>query len=516
MPTSQARGRTAAAALAALLAALLSATVAVAPAGAASAGPNDPLFPQQWNLAQVQAPAAWTVSTGQGVPIGLVDTGVDLHHQDLAGKVVAAANCIGAGGDPARCNTASGAAQDDNGHGTHVAGIAAADTNNHLGVAGMAPGAQLVVAKSLDSTGSGTFADVDAGIEWVVDHGARVVNLSLGDSGSTPLLDGLLGGSGASLTTGIDYAWAHGAVPVVAAGNTNLFGLGSTNYGSIPAIVVGASGRDGQVAPYSSPTGNAQWAVLAPGGNGQVNGQPDCSTPDDQVDCIISTYWFPGQANQYAYDEGTSMAVAEVSGTLALLLAMGKSPQQAVSAVLSSADHSVSCGPGSPTCAGLLDAAAAVGAAPGSSTSGGGTSTSPAGSVSSAPGTGSGGRTTTTAAPTQTTMRPATAGRAPTGSLSGTSRRARSHPTTTTTAHPTTTTTLRKAVSPSVSGTAVPLAGYGSFKPSGNALAHPFVEAAPATGHPARGPAVVLALALLVVALLGAGGLVLARRRLWA
>lgn len=385
-PTRPAARRVAPAAALALGAVLAwAATAATAPARGAASLPNDPLFAQQWNLEQIHAPQAWTVSTGQGVRIGIVDTGVDLHHEDLAGKVVASANCVNSNGDPSTCSTAPGAAQDDNGHGTHVAGIAAAVTNNHLGVAGTAPNAQLVVAKSLDSNGSGTFADVNAGIMWTVQHGARVVNLSLGDA--TPLVTGLLGG-GDSLATGIDYAWSHGAVPVLAAGNTNLLGLGTSNYGNTSAIVVGASGRDGQVAPYSSPTGNAMWAVLAPGGNGESGGQPDCSTPADQVDCVLSTYWFAGQENHYAYDEGTSMAAPHVAGTVALLLAMGRTPQQAVNAILASADHQVSCGPNSSTCRGLLDAAAAVGAAAPSSSKG----TAPAGTGT---GTGAGTRTGT-------------------------------------------------------------------------------------------------------------------------
>ena len=154
------------------IAALVLAVPIGSAAGAPSA-PNDPFWPQQWNMAQIGGPSAWAVSTGQGVRIGIVDTGVDLGHQDLAGKVVDNTSCINSGGDPSKC---SGSAQDDNGHGTHVSGIAAADTNNGVGVAGAAPQAQLVVAKVLDSNGSGSFSDVNGGIKWVVDHGAKVVS----------------------------------------------------------------------------------------------------------------------------------------------------------------------------------------------------------------------------------------------------------------------------------------------------------------------------------------------------
>ena len=105
--------------------------------------------------------------------------------------------------------------------------------------------------------------DVVAGVKWVVDNGARVVNLSLGDPNFvfTSLF-------GTSLKEAIDYAWAHGAIPVLASGNTQLLGLGSSNYGDLNAVVVGATAPDDSVASYSSPLGNAKWAILAPGGAG--------------------------------------------------------------------------------------------------------------------------------------------------------------------------------------------------------------------------------------------------------
>ncbi|MGH9305531.1 MAG: S8 family serine peptidase [Acidimicrobiales bacterium] len=326
-----------------------------APALASGSAPNDPLFAQQWGLSVIGAPQAWTTSTGSGVLIGVVDTGVALAHQDLGAKVAASTNCIGSGGDPAKC---SGSAQDDNGHGTHVSGIAAAITNNRLGVAGTAPNARLVVAKALDNTGSGSVDDINAGIEWVVDHGARVVNLSLGSG--NPILGGVLG-TNSSLTTGVEYAWSHGAIPVLAAGNTNFFGLGAANYGNADAVVVGATGRQDEVAPYSSSLGNAKWAIMAPGGDGYANGQPDCSSPASQPQCILSTIWTAANpTSAYGWDEGTSMSTPFVSGTLALLLSQGLTPQQAVNTVLASANKSVSCGQGAQHCSGRLDAAAAV------------------------------------------------------------------------------------------------------------------------------------------------------------
>jgi serine protease len=364
---------------------VLAAPMPLSAAAATGSTPNDPFFPDQWNMTKVGAPAAWTKSTGAGVIIGVVDTGVDLQHQDLAGKVLATTDCVGSGGVEASC---SGSGQDDNGHGTHVSGLAAADTNNALGVAGLAPGAKLVVAKALDSSGSGTFNDVNAGIEWAVDHGARVVNLSLGSD--VPGLGGLVGGS---LSTGVNYAWSHGAVAVIAAGNENFFGLGSSNYGGANAVIVGATGPNDEVAPYSSPLGNAKWALVAPGGDGaDAEGNPVCAGAA-QAACIVSTWWSAANpTSEYAYDQGTSMATPMVTAALALVLATGMSPTQAVDRLLGTADKAVSCGS---DCAGRLDAAAAVGADP----TGGGKGGSPTTTTPGKPSGGGGGRTTATTSP---------------------------------------------------------------------------------------------------------------------
>jgi subtilisin family serine protease len=323
----------------AAFAAAVSLTLALAapPVGAS----NDSDFPKQWALTQIGAPSAWTSSTGAGVRIGVVDTGVDLAHEDLAGKVVAHTSCVGAAGNPARC---TGSAQDDQGHGTHVAGIAAAATDNAKGIAGVAPAAELVVAKALSSAGAGSDADIVAGIKWVVDRGARVVNLSLGDPNFvfTSLF-------GTSMREGIEYAWSHGAVPVLAAGNTNLLGLGSSNYGDLNAIVVGATGPDDEVASYSSPVGNAKWAILAPGGAGG----------GDPAQDIYSTFWEHGKANQYRALAGTSMAAPHVAGAVALLLGKGHTPQSAVARLLETADPGVACD--GTQCRGRLDLARAAG-----------------------------------------------------------------------------------------------------------------------------------------------------------
>ena len=308
--------------------------------GSPARASDDSLWGQQWGPAKVGAPTAWAITTGAGVRIGIVDTGVDLTHPDLQNKVAAHTACIGTGGNAAACQ---GSGQDSIGHGTHVAGIAAANKDNGIGIAGVAPDAQLVVARVFQGD-SAELDDVNAGIKWVVDQGARIVNLSLGEAS---LLGGLLGGSSGSLNEGVEYAWSRGAIPVLASGNSNFFGLGSANYGNVNAIVVGATGPDNEMAAYSSPTGNAKWAIAAPGGNSARGG--DAAK-------IVSTF-FP---DDYARLEGTSMAAPHVSGALALLLGLpGIGQSQAVSILLATAQKLPGCGS---SCAGLLSVAGAVAA----------------------------------------------------------------------------------------------------------------------------------------------------------
>jgi subtilisin family serine protease len=340
MRTGGARRVAGAAAVLALVTALVVGTGAV-PVAAAGV-PNDPLLPKQWGLTVIGAPQAWATVGGAGVTIGVVDTGADLVHQDLAGQIVLSTNCVGSGGNPLACE---GTGEDDNGHGTAVAGVAAAAANNGAGIAGAAPGARLLVAKALDSNGTGTIADINAAIEWVVGHGATVVNLSLGD----PTLS-FSAQYGESLRQGIEYAWSQGAVPVLAAGNASALGLSSTYSADLDAVVVGATNRTGTQTAGTASTGDAKWAVMAPGG----------SADGTQADDIVSTGWSPSQHDTYGYTSGTSMAAPLVSGTIALLLSAGLSPKQAVDRLLATAQSPVACGPGSASCRGIVDAADAV------------------------------------------------------------------------------------------------------------------------------------------------------------
>jgi thermitase len=265
--------------------------------------PNDPSYSQQWAYAKIQAVDGWGLypgayTTSGGAAIALVDTGVDSAHPDLAGRVntAAGANCVNVS------STCTGdIALDDNGHGTHVAGIAGAATNNATGVAGTAFSSPLIPVKVLDSSGSGTYAAVANGILWGAQHGARVISLSLGGSGfSQTLCD--------AVTTAIS---TYGAMVVAAAGNSG------TNAASYPAACPGTVG----VAATDSSDGSPSWSnfgapdvfVSAPGVNIYSTCAPSTST------C--------GSAS-YASLSGTSMATPFVSGLASLLF--GQVPARSV------------------------------------------------------------------------------------------------------------------------------------------------------------------------------------------
>jgi len=297
---------------------------------------GEPFASSQWGLRQVGAERAWEQTRGEGARVGIVDTGVDLGHADLASRVVASTRCIGTEGQAARC---AGSAQDDAGHGTHVAGIVAASRNG-AGTAGVAPDASLLVVKALRADGSGEAADAAAGIDWLLARKVDVVNLSLAEAPSLRRV------TGSPLEAAIRRAAAADVVVVLAAGNHVEPPDGSTAF-NLPALVVGASDRAGRLAPYSRPlTSGVRWGLLAPGGDGTAGVQGE----------VVSTYWFPGRGTGYAWSEGTSMAAPHVSGAAALLAARGVTGQAAVDRLLGKAVP-VDCGTG---CRGLLDASAAV------------------------------------------------------------------------------------------------------------------------------------------------------------
>ena len=300
---------------------------------------NDPARAQQWALTRIHADQAWTKVKGAGITIAIVDTGIDLGHPDLKSKIVAHYDCTSGS-----CVGGAGAGNDDNGHGSHVAGIAAAVTGNGIGIAGVAPSAKLMAVKVLDSSGSGNCSNIVTGIRWASDHGARVINLSLGPE--IGLLDFILGNSCVTdLQNAAAYAYGRGDVVVIAAGNQSL----KSAYSSPALEVVGATGPQDEVASYSNTGAN----IYAPGGNESGN----CIAQSTGT-CILSTW----MDNGYALDQGTSMAAPHISGLAALLLSEGYTNAQAVTRINNTADM-ISGIP-------LANAARAVGA---TSSTGGGT-----------------------------------------------------------------------------------------------------------------------------------------------
>lgn len=350
--------------LCACLAVALGATV---PAGAqAPVEPDDPGRSRQWALDRIGAPAAWTIATGAGTTIAIVDSGVAGEHPDLVDKLDGAADCVGHDDAPGGC--VPGRGSDDAGHGTHVAGIAAASSDNGRGIAGVAPGARLlsvrVLANSCPPEGDpgastceaeGTESDVAEGVRWAADRGADVINLSLGSVAQA------LVGPGESFADALDHAWSRGAIPVLVAGNDLLL---PGSLVDVPAVVVSATDREDGRASYSNGVGSVRWGVAAPGGESDT--ADSCEAP--QPNGILSTYWRPtgggdGTAG-YACVAGTSMAAPHVSGALAVLRSAGLSPADAVDRLLSTARDLGPPGPDSTFGAGRIDLGRAVAGLP--------------------------------------------------------------------------------------------------------------------------------------------------------
>lgn len=323
--------------------------------------PNDTYFSSQWALRIIKAPQAWTVSTGAGIAVAVVDTGVQFGIPDLpASKSAGSYSCLRMGGSPNPC-PADGSG-DGEGHGTWVASIVAAATNNGVGIAGVAPDARILSIKAIAPDGTGSVDDISKGIEFAADLGAKVINLSVGPDSFAknppPPLEcppQVVGGcltppinDAASLhkalQPAVDYAWQRGALVVVSAGNTSPdAGPGPSLYlGMSNLLIVGATGPRDEVASYSN-TGSGPTFVWAPGGDGA------CSSGDTS-NCIT----IASMSGGYQVSEGTSFAAPHVSGVAALLMAQGSSNAAAASRIVSSADQ-IAAGA-------RLDAASAVGA----------------------------------------------------------------------------------------------------------------------------------------------------------
>lgn len=257
---------------------------------------NDALRGYQWNFDMLQAEAIWDLSTGRGVTVAVVDTGVSTAGNDTPKNMLQGKDFVDNDLQPA----------DLEGHGTHVAGTIAQHTGNGVGAAGLAYDANILPVRVLGPQGGSTY-DVADGITWAVEQGADVINLSLGSSSYTSVMQ-----------NAIDYAVENGVIVVAATGND---GKASVNYpGANEGVIgVGAVGADQGVAPYSN--GGTGLDLVAPGGNMEMdydgNGYGDGIL--QEVDEAGEVY--------YAFYEGTSMATPHVAASAALLLAAGAAPE---------------------------------------------------------------------------------------------------------------------------------------------------------------------------------------------
>lgn len=257
--------------------------------------PNDPLFGSQWHLSRIQASAAWDVTHGsRNVIIAVVDTGANYGHPDLRDKLIQGYDFVNNDSD----------ARDDHGHGTHVSGIAAAVTNNSVGVAGVCWECIIMPVKALSSTGSGTHWAIANAVTWAADNGARVINMSLGGPYHST-----------TLQSAMDYAWSNGVVLVAAAGNSS---TSVVNYpaGYSSVMAVAATDQNDNRASFSN---YGSWiSVAAPGVS------------------ILSTV----SSNQYSAWSGTSMASPVVAGIAGLLVSQdpSRTPQQVRALIEQNAD----------------------------------------------------------------------------------------------------------------------------------------------------------------------------------
>ncbi|CAM4435805.1 peptidase S8 [Paenibacillus tarimensis] len=280
---------------------------------------NDPYVSNQWGLSAIKAPLAMDLVSSSAlasVTIAVVDTGVARTHPDLAGSIVAGYDFVNRDSD----------ANDDQGHGTHVAGIAAGIGNNRIGIAGVASGAKIMPIKVLNASGSGTSMNIVSGMRYAADRGADVLNLSLGSASSCS----------SAYQDAVNYVRSRGSVVVVASGNSNTaVGSPANCAGTISVGSIDSSMTRSSFSNYG-PTLD----VTAPGG------------------AIYSTYL----SNSYRSLSGTSMAAPHVAGVAALMIAANSSltPDQVESLLRQSATDAGASGYDSYYGAGIVNAQRAV------------------------------------------------------------------------------------------------------------------------------------------------------------
>lgn len=285
----------------------------------ALAGPNDPYYKYQWHLDQIGMPRAWDYPAGAPVIVAVIDTGIAYEEYRNRFRV----EDLGDSQFVKPWNFIDGTehANDDHGHGTHVAGTIAQLTNNGVGVAGVAPAVRLMPLKVLNASGYGTLSDIAAAIRYAADNGAQVINMSLGGPFPSRILH-----------KAVQYAHDKGVVVVCAAGNS---GRGRMGYPAAyeEAISVSAVRYDGQLTWYSSY--GKGLTIAAPGGDMRVD-----QNGDGLMDGVLQNTINPQDPAQQGYFlfQGTSMAAPHVAAVAALLVSQGVTdPEQVREYLMNSA-----------------------------------------------------------------------------------------------------------------------------------------------------------------------------------
>jgi len=314
--------------------------------------PNDPYYKYQWHLDNpeyggIGMEEAWNISTGtSSVVVAVVDTGIAYEDYDRYCQAPDLAQTFFVPGYDFVYHDSH--PNDDNRHGTHVAGTVAQSTNNSLGVAGVAFNTSLMPVKVLDRRGSGTYADVASGIRYAADNGAKVINLSLGGSSDSD-----------TLKDAVAYAYGKGVTVIAACGNDNesvcLYPAAYDRY----VIAVGATQYDETKAPYSNY--GLSLDLVAPGGNNNLDQNNDGYADGVLQQTFRNSIFVCDFA--YYFFQGTSMATPHVSGVAALVIANGNAttPDEVRAALQETAEDLGETGRDDTYGWGLVDAYAALG-----------------------------------------------------------------------------------------------------------------------------------------------------------